>query len=462
LAPNGTGIVTASSAISATGNVTGSFFVGNGSALTGITTSAGGSNTQLQFNNGGVFAGNAAMTFNNTTGNIVLGNIVTNTNNMQTVGAIDYANATAAAVTVPWRIVMGNAYNGIANSAVVNTTPGTLTSPMNSPRLLVSDLVTVPNNGMRVNEAAFVNWVIPTANISNNSTRFTTSRSEIMVGGSVNNYSMTGTSPFLIGAHASQIYIGSGTNANLSAVGNIAVSGGALGMFVGVNAQLGSNVVYGTGSISQMTVNDTSGVFGNITNQVGFVTQFSGNPANANITGTTNASAFYLPPNGTTGIYGSNLQTGNIARQSTNYHAFRNDDDLARSRLGTLERMHYLNANVTSSGGAVTIDKNNGQVQQVYLTEAITGVTFSNFAQRQQRPNATFQNSADEVTLIFQQGATPYNITFPSGNTQIRYANGVSTITGVANTTIMVDVVGVYNYNLGSPSYLVTVNPAFS
>ena len=427
------------------------------------TATAGGSNTQIQFNDGTVFAGNANMTFNKITGNVTMGNIVTNTNNMQTVGAIDYPNVTVSANVVPWRIVMGNAYNGSANSEVVNTTPGTLGSPMNSPRLLVADLVTVPNNGMRVNEAVFMNWVIPTANISNNSTRLVASRSEAMVGGSVNNYAITATSPFLLGAHTSQIYIGSGTNANLSAVGNVSVSGGALGMFVGVNTQPGSNIVYSTGSLCQIVANAAgSGVFGNVTNQIAYTTHMTGTPANANITGTTTTVAYYHPPNATTGIYGSGITTGNIARMATTYHAFRNDDDLARTRLGTLERMHYLNANVTSSGGAVTIDKNNGQVQQIYLTEAITGATFTNFAVRQQKPNATFQNSADEVTLIFQQGATPYNITLPSGNTQIRYANGVSTVTGVANTTVMIDVVGVYNYNTSATNYLVTVNPAFS
>ncbi|CAB4166420.1 hypothetical protein UFOVP849_33 [uncultured Caudovirales phage] len=422
----------------------------------------GGSNTQIQFNDGGAFGGNATMTFDKATGNVVLGNIVTNTNNMQTVGAIDYPNVTASANVVPWRITMGNAYNGSANSSVVNTSPGTIGSTMNTPRLLVSDLVTVPNNGMRINEAAFVNWAIPTANISNNSTRIVASRSEMMVGGSVNNYAITGTSPFILGAHTSQVYIGAGTNANLSGVGNIVVSGGAIGMFVGVNTQPGSSVAFSTGALSQIVATDSGGVFGNATNTIAYTTHMSGNPANANVTGTTTAVGYYQPPNSTTGVYGSGLTTGNIARSATNYHAFRNDDDLARSRLGALERMHYLTANVTSSSGSVTIDKNNGQVQQVYLTEAITGATFSNFAVRQQRPNATFQNSTDVVTVIFQQGATPYNITLPTGNAAIRYANGVSSVTGVANTTVMVDVVGVYNYNTSATNYLIEIKPTYS
>ena len=134
----------------------------------------------------------------------------------------------------------------------------------------------------------------------------------------------------------------------------------------------------------------------------------------------------------------------------------------SKSRLGALERFHYFTANVTSSGGAVTIDKTNGQYQQLYATENVTSVTFSNFQVRQTKPNSTFQNSSDVVTFIIQQGATPYNITLPTGNAQIRYANGVNTITGVANTTNTIDIVGVYNYNTSATNYLVTVNSTFS
>ena len=36
--------------INSVGNVTASYFIGNGSSLTGVTTSPAGSNTQIQFN----------------------------------------------------------------------------------------------------------------------------------------------------------------------------------------------------------------------------------------------------------------------------------------------------------------------------------------------------------------------------------------------------------------------------
>jgi len=56
--------------MTASGNVAASYFVGNGSQLTGISSSAGGSNTQIQFNDGGVLGGNSQFTYNQATGNL--------------------------------------------------------------------------------------------------------------------------------------------------------------------------------------------------------------------------------------------------------------------------------------------------------------------------------------------------------------------------------------------------------
>lgn len=60
-AVNVTGRLTASTTISA------SSFHGDGSSLTGITTTAAGATTQLQYNNAGAFAGSSNLTFNGTT-----------------------------------------------------------------------------------------------------------------------------------------------------------------------------------------------------------------------------------------------------------------------------------------------------------------------------------------------------------------------------------------------------------
>jgi hypothetical protein len=54
--------------INSVGNVTANFFIGNGSSLTGITTSPAGSNTQIQFNDANTFGANANFTINTSTG----------------------------------------------------------------------------------------------------------------------------------------------------------------------------------------------------------------------------------------------------------------------------------------------------------------------------------------------------------------------------------------------------------
>ena len=61
-----------------TGNVSAPFFIGNGSALTGVTATAtpGGSNTQLQYNNNGSFNGISTVTWNGSNLNLgAVGNV---------------------------------------------------------------------------------------------------------------------------------------------------------------------------------------------------------------------------------------------------------------------------------------------------------------------------------------------------------------------------------------------------
>ena len=65
-------------AITATGNVSGSYILGNGSQLTGITTSPSGSNTQVQFNDAGSFGSSANLTFDKTTNTLSTTNLTVN------------------------------------------------------------------------------------------------------------------------------------------------------------------------------------------------------------------------------------------------------------------------------------------------------------------------------------------------------------------------------------------------
>ena len=59
--------VSVSGSMSASVNISASAFYGDGSSLSGITTSPAGATTQLQYNNAGSFAGSSNLTFNGTT-----------------------------------------------------------------------------------------------------------------------------------------------------------------------------------------------------------------------------------------------------------------------------------------------------------------------------------------------------------------------------------------------------------
>jgi hypothetical protein len=462
LVPTGTTVV--QSDFSATGNVTGNYFIGNGSQLSGIVTSAGGSNTQIQFNNGNTLAGNGLMTFNNTTGTIGLGNLTVNTNTIQTNVAIDLANANIYGTTTPWRILMGNAYNGTANSIYSGQSPGTIQSPTVGSRLLVSDFVTIPNTGVRFAEQTNYVWANLSANIANTGTRLSVARNEITIGGGTSAFGITATNtPTMVIGTGTQVYLGAGTNANLSLVGNIVTTAGTVGTFSAVNVNNYSTANLIIAYNGQLTTNNANAtVFGNATTQLGYTINFGGGPANANITGTTTAIGYYMPGfTANTQLGGYSATSGNIARQATNYYSFRSDDTLAKAQLGSLSSFNEFTGNITSSAGSLTIDKSNGQVQQIYPTENITAVTFSNFVTRVLKPDATYVNQSDTVTLIIQQGATPRTVTMPIG-TAYRYAAGVTTVPSTANTSVMLSITGTYNYNTAADQYLITISPGFA
>jgi hypothetical protein len=56
--------------VSATGNITGNYFIGNGSQLTGIVSGVAGNSTSIQYNNSGVLAGSDNFTFDQTTNTV--------------------------------------------------------------------------------------------------------------------------------------------------------------------------------------------------------------------------------------------------------------------------------------------------------------------------------------------------------------------------------------------------------
>jgi hypothetical protein len=82
------GLISATGNITSAANVSGTYFIGNGSQLTGITStvSPAGSNTQIQFNDAGSLGASANLTFNKSTNTLNATNVTANGAPLATTG----------------------------------------------------------------------------------------------------------------------------------------------------------------------------------------------------------------------------------------------------------------------------------------------------------------------------------------------------------------------------------------
>jgi hypothetical protein len=411
-------------------------YANGASILSGLAATAGGSNTQIQYNNGGAFAGNSALTFNNTTGNIGLGNLVVNLNNINTANTLTFTSAT---VNNPARILVGNAVGG--NSAVAMD----FFNRERNTRLAVWDYVARGDGNVPATEATFQQDVELTANIASNSTtRLTATQSIMHIGGGSSGFQSLHPSAFAITGHQGGVWAGT--------LGNIAVGNTNLAAAAGFQAIIAANTGATIGNaVSFLAQPQFTGTGAQMTN----ITAFAAGPV-ALATPTTlptNYYAFYNP--GSTATVG--VSTPAAFRQATNYYAFRNDDDVAQVKLGSLRAYHEYQYS-TATTGTVNIDKSNSQVQYLAPTGNVTIGSFQNFVTTA-TDAVTADNQADTVTLMIRQGATPYTVTMPTGNASIKYAGNVSTIGSTANSVSMVSITGA---NIGGAAmYLVTVSPEF-
>ena len=451
---------------------------GNGttyfSTVSGGGGSPGGSNTQIQYNNAGSFAGNSLMTFDNTTGNIGLGNLVINVNDINTVSPINMSTATGTIAngnTVPWRITIGNGYQGSFSPYYDYTTPYSVSYP----RVVMSDYM-VAAQGVRNNMLTAYMWANTNGNMSNSLTRFNNFRGVTVLGGGSSGGNITGNAFTMTTAATQQVYVGGygSVNANaLTQVGNInIVNCGVIGTFTGVSVSPGSTANVTGGFYAQMNASDSGGAtgYGNAQAVYGYYDVMSNNVSNSSVTGTNLYVGYYHP--GNTSAFLNGAPMGSIARGAgstsglPNYFAFRNDDNLALTKLGSLYQYHtYQYANASASGSYV-INKNLGQVQQYNLTGNITFTGASNFVSFVSSPNSTvgFVYQNDTVTLIINQGQTGgYNVTLPAMGGLFKYANGSNTVPSTAaNTVTTITVTGYWNLADNQTEYLVNISPAFS
>jgi hypothetical protein len=442
ISANGTSIVadsstdtltfTAGSGISIVGNATSDTIT---ISATGGAGSPGGSNTQIQFNDAGAFAGNAAMTFDKVTGNITLGNIVVQPNQqLETVSAFSGNSS----VRNPGQITVGDGYGG----NITNTTY--LTASARGSRLLSYDQYVKADNGQRNAQLGVLSYA--DLNASNIGTANANSR---IVGISDELYVINGnsvaTNPNPVRAQQNLLF--AGTSAN---TGNANISGATVNYgYAQVNA--GSRIGNAWINIAD-SANNGNATQSPIDTYIGYGVR----PNHTANTTSGNVFGVYLP--GTASTYG--LNTPNVARAAGSYYFLRCDDDVAQNKLGSLRNYHEYRYDNSSSSGTLTVNKNNGQVQYVAVTEDISTVTFSNFVvSASDSVNTDYQ--MDTVTLVFRQDATGRTITLPTG-TAYKYAAGLSTMGTTPNAVQMISVSAIYNSGTAATEYLITVSPEFS
>jgi hypothetical protein len=452
--------ISSAGALSTVGNITAPYYFGNGSQLTGITAtaSAGGANTQIQYNNAGSFAGNTAMTFNNTTGNIGLQNLIispiANAVYMYNTVATDVSTYNAAGTPILGRTIYGTPFAG-------NLVPGTqdLSNALKSSKFVVTDTLNYGTNGASYSTLASQSYITLTSNISNAATNFNGFKSTVAIGGgsAANTISTTSATGGIIGQNLLTT-IGSG-GTTYSAIGNTALS-----HTIGSRSQVATNPGSNVGNIIVHNIATnlnaaTSGVVGNTV--IGLGLNFGGNGLIGNsVAGTGNLYAIYLA--NSTATYG--LSSSSTMRGVANYYFLKNDDPLALCSPGsfkTYQNVRYL----TPTSGSFAIDKNNGQSQTCQLTGDVTITGFNNFVSSTSTGSGFYFYQTDTVTLMFQQGATGANITLPTG-ANYKYANGVSTLGNTANTyqtvTITANDATGNSSATGTVQYLITVSPVFS
>ena len=146
-------------------------------------------------------------------------------------------------------------------------------------------------------------------------------------------------------------------------------------------------------------------------------------------------------------------------RAATGYYAFKNDDDAAQVQLGSLRAYNEYQYS-TATSGTVNIDKNNAQVQFINPTANITIGDYQNFVTTA-NDGTNNDSQTDTVTLVIQQGATPYTVTMPTGNASIKYSGNVSTVGTTANAVTMVSITA-FRSAANAAIYLTTVSPEFT
>ena len=298
--------------VSATGNITGSFILGNGSQLTGLPETYANSNVAayLLTNTGNIAAGTISATGNVTGGNIVTAGIISTAGNVAAAGTI---SATGNIVTTGLFVgtfqgnVTGNFVIPGANTQVVFNTNGNadavagMTFDTNGPNLFTV-LGTISSLGNVIaGNITTGNVVSATGNVTGGNLRtagLVTATGNITGGNIIATANVTGGNITTAGVITST---GNVTGGNIRTAGAVTATGNISGgnVLVTTDVQAGGNV--SATSHTGTTVSVTGNVTGGNIRTAGLIT------ATGNITGN------YLLGNGSqlSGIDTTSIQNGN-------------------------------------------------------------------------------------------------------------------------------------------------------
>ena len=439
--------------LSATGNITGNYILGNGSQLTDLPVQPG------TYGNANVAANLAAFGSNPilTTGDITGGNLVATANltsTQQTVIGIANVGTTGNIVVSGRNIATDMKWNPDGATGTAQYTGrvmvGTGWLGNNavglSSRLASMDTIDRGNTGSTIRQIEAETQINLTANVTNTAMRQQALGGRLRIGGgaAANTVALGSAfgAPFSLAAGQFNIDIGNASPYNLgnTSISHTAINGGVLTLSVG--SSIGNAYGYLPSGVS-------SGGQSNITNYIGVASSLS---SGLNITG--NMFCFYNGNASTLGTHG--VLTANTARAATNYYFLRNDDDVAQNKLGSLRTYHEFES-ATATSGSFAIDKATAQVHNIVPTGNCTITGYSNMVTSASDGTNT-DSQVDTLTIIVEQGATPYYITLPTGATY-KYAGNVSTVGVTANAVTMISVTAA-NVS-GTVTYLTTVSPEF-
>ena len=500
--------------VSASGNITGNYFIGNGSQLTGLpsgysnadvaTYLASGSLTSNIVTTGVISSYGLVMDFGNISGNLAVTQISGATvsaagnvtgGNINTAGAVTAAsvsatgNVTANGVVVgnsivsdttiasrfiispgnavvgnlqinnitdgangiqqvpnnssltsnisgaqPGRIVFGSGYDGNLIQTGISTELSTST------RLVTLDKITLPQT--QTNPARVAGMAgqlsVDVAGSTWTNKRASGYRFDLQLGnGTINTANYNN-----IRAAAYNIQIGNSSPSNIGNATVLTVSGVTSGQQVGENSRIGNAISFiSVGAIPSGASNVTANT------QIGYgvMQSWSGGAATApgNIIG------FYF--NGTTNKYGL-PGTGNTTRQATNYYAFVNDDPIAQMQLGSIRSAHTYTNILVSQSGNITIDKANGQTQQLGMAANVTITGYANMVTTVS-DGVNTKSQTDVLTILVPP--TGSTLTLPTG-ADYKYLSGNSTVPNSGTNWVRITVTA--TNNAGTPVYLTEID----